>query len=173
MIEFEEVEAHNHDHEDEQQPILPSIDDETKSTLNTLSKKIEEILEHKDRRPSILTARSDSVSSLISASDSDSDYINSIQPSTPPSGESSTYQISESQRATNVIHEGGSISTILDKMTIDLIKSSINNLQYIDFEKKKIIPKNTQFVKNQSLGFLDDFVPDELIFKPDEYLSFD
>lgn len=152
-----------------------SIDDETKNQLNSISKKIEQILENKDPRPSILTTRSDSVSSLISSassSDSDSDYINSIQPSTPPNGQ---YQISESQRATNVIHEGGSISTILDKMTIDLIKSSINNLQYIDFGKKKITPRNSVDLKSthESLGYFDDFVPNELIFKPDEYLSFD
>lgn len=178
-INFKQVKLEHPTCNTEQDKRPPSVDDELKENLLSLSDKIEQILEVKEE-PDIesiqLQSRSDSIASLISDSDNDS-IISMNQPRTPPS--TSTYEISESQRATNLIHEGGSISKILNQMTIDLIKKSINNLQYIDFEKKRDLSilqaqdilEEEQY--NKSLGYIDEVMPDELIFHPDEYLSFD
>lgn len=170
------------------------VDNQAKESLISLSERIEQILEEKEESDSLnsrlLQSRSDSMASLVSDSDNDSISTSFNQPPTPPSF---SFKLSESQRATNLIHEGGSINRILDQMTIELIKKSINNLQYIDFEKKQSRLSSFNFVKSDyeeeeegeeeeditpfkhhnSLGYLEEVVPDEIIFQPDEYLSFD
>ncbi|CCH41867.1 hypothetical protein BN7_1406 [Wickerhamomyces ciferrii] len=150
-----EVEEHNIEiDEDEDEDLI-----ETQQSLNSLGEKIEQILDDKEMKPidinhsrndtiiSELNSRSDSITSLISDSGSDINNSNTItQPSTPPPStthglilnllQPSNYKISQSQRATNMIHDGESINKILDDMTIELIKKSINNLQYINFDQK-------------------------------------
>lgn len=171
---------------------LQTIEDETKNSLLTLSQKIEGLLQN----PSIikpssmnLEPRSDSITSLeTDTSTSETDSIILPQPPTPTLPPSS-YQLSEAHRATNMVHGGESITNLLDKMTIDLIKRSIENLQYIDFDKKAMNINHKIEIRNgkrleedddiddidhSTLGnYLDNVVPDDLIFQPDEYLSFD